>query len=931
MLVARPNFKDKSAGLTAVAKSVEPPKFSLDDLLGHILDALPEEVETCSSLLGALRLSGRCTRIPLDKEVEDLREALARTDSRRERSSNGSSLASPFLTLHMMLTEESERLTTRPDGVKSQQIGILKENRAAGLSQQLTKMYTSTELLEVQDAWASENDDSALADRSETPSKPSRTPWFPRKQYGNMRQRLFLMLEDPTLSVMGRIATGLVIITVIVSTVSFVLESVPELRVRPAECQRLRSAGQPLTVDACEPEPHGVFFLFEVVCITIFTIEYVARMSLVHSVADGNGLLFTLRYAMLGINVIDFLAIVPFYISIIGVGAKGSLRILRLLRVLRLFKLSKHHPGVAMLAEVMAMSGQPLLLLLFFNIIVVVLFGSLMYFAENEKFSVAPEFTEATIGCNSTEPALFPLGVIVRTGRDMVTEEVSPFRSIPVGLWWVVVTMTTVGYGDISPTTTQGKTIGALTFYVGIIFLALPIGVLSTNFELVYRKQNPQKPLEAEDFELDREALKKRKERMDSVHFGGGVVNGWWPSLSHYGLRRAMFLACEVPLSSPLSQAISFLMTATILGSTLAFILESMPRFQHIPSDCKPGSLTAESCTPEPDGAFFYVEAVCISIFTVDYIIRMSCVHAADPDDCGFPAYDQTGQRLQANKLLMSLRYAVQPLNIIDFLAILPFWIGLAVEGFGGIPVLRVLRLVRVFRLLKAPKLRVCAEMFIKVLIDAAPALFTLAFLTSLTCIFLAACVHYAEGGEYSVDPEWLDDFPEGVYIRPSVDGYSMEPTPYRSILYSCWWFFVTATTVGYGDDFPTTTLGRIVGICTFTFGIVLLALPLSIIGGSFNKFYPDWVAEFSPVGTEDHAVTTEKAQEILDSVADNRLRKEARLSRCSSVHGINNSMQNGHNTSSKSTPVTDLKESPRDDDTAVPDVSTPPPLKAWE
>ena len=57
--------------------------------------------------------------------------------------------------------------------------------------------------------------------------------------------------------------------------------------------------------------------------------------------------------------------------------------------------------------------------------------------------------------------------------------------------------------------------------------------------------------------------------------------------------------------------------------------------------------------------------------------------------------------------------------------------------------------------------------------------------------------------------------------------------------------FFTTATTVGYGDDYPTTLGGRLVGVMTFYTGIILLALPVTIVGGSFNKYYPEWLKEF--------------------------------------------------------------------------------------
>jgi hypothetical protein len=139
------------------------------------------------------------------------------------------------------------------------------------------------------------------------------------------------------------------------------------------------------------------------------------------------------------------------------------------------------------------MSGQPLLILVFFNAIIAILFASLIYFTEGQRYSVEYKFL-----------AEHPNGVFVRPNAALTDEEVSPFRSIPYALWWVLVTMTTVGYGDYSPTTHIGKGIGVICFYVGIIFLALPISVLGSNFEIVYnrkmaiegrrkKKESPQK------------------------------------------------------------------------------------------------------------------------------------------------------------------------------------------------------------------------------------------------------------------------------------------------------------------------------------------------------------------------------------------------------------------------------------------------------
>merc|ERR1711972_1188136 len=130
--------------------------------------------------------------------------------------------------------------------------------------------------------------------------------------------------------------------------------------------------------------------------------------------------------------------------------------------------------------------------------------------------------------------------------------------------------------------------------------------------------------------------------------------------------------------------------------------------------------------------------------------------------------------------------------------------------------------------------------------VEALPALFLLFFMTTLMCVLFASLIVFAEGSRYSVsEAKFVENYPEGLYIRPTADGHDIEPSPFQSILYAFWWFFTTATTVGYGDDYPTTTAGRIVGIATFYTGIILLALPITIVAERFNAHYPDWIREF--------------------------------------------------------------------------------------
>jgi len=648
------------------------------------------------------------------------------------------------------------------------------------------------------------------------------------------RCRIFVAMDDASKSMLGKFIAFVLILTIAVSTVSFILESLPRFKHTPDDCAKRKAAGLALTIKACEPIPDDSFWFVEAICIGIFTIDYVIRLCTVHATTPSNGVVRTLRHIKEPLNIIDFLAVLPFYVDLCMTdGSLGVVRILRLARILRPFKMAKHHPGFRMFAEVMRLSGEPLLLLLFFNGIFIVLLGSLMFFAESEMYSVDAKFT-----ANGTYPSLHPLGVYVRQDKQHEHYEVTPFKSIPYGFWFVCVTMTTVGYGDYTPNTGTGKVLGVVIFYIGILFLAMPIGILSSNFEAVY--QDYCKKVNKED--PRRKKMFKTSNTIRDMNEAGS--DSWFPSEGD--LRSNVFLIFHDPRASRLSTFVQYFVTATIFVSILTFIIETLPEFRHTPSACDPTHLSVDTCEPEPDEIFYTIEVVCVVIFTIDYALRAGLVHSARPEQVSL---DNKVVRGRCPRLNLTARYCLQTMNLVDFFAVAPFYFEMVMGENKDLAVVKILRLVRLFRLLKSPKLRLCADMFVNVLSDAMPALLTLFFMTTLMCVLFASCMVFAETSEYSVE-DFTDRYPTGVYIRPKTGGNGIEPSPFTSIPYAFWWFFVTSTTVGYGDDYPTTTGGRIIAIANFYLGIVLLALPLTIVGQSFNKFYPQWVAQFVKKGS---------------------------------------------------------------------------------
>jgi hypothetical protein len=163
-------------------------------------------------------------------------------------------------------------------------------------------------------------------------------------------------------------------------------------------------------------------------------------------------------------NLIDVMAIIPYFITL-GTALADEhsrssnqamslaiLRVIRLVRVFRIFKLSRHSKGLQILGQTIRASMRELGLLIFFLFICVVLFSSAVFFAEAD----APD---------------------------------TKFKSIPEAFWWAVVTMTTVGYGDMMPISPWGKLVGSLCAIAGVLTIALPVPVIVSNFNYFYHRE----------------------------------------------------------------------------------------------------------------------------------------------------------------------------------------------------------------------------------------------------------------------------------------------------------------------------------------------------------------------------------------------------------------------------------------------------------
>eukprot|EP00744_Colponema_vietnamica_P004619 GILI01006863.1.p1 GENE.GILI01006863.1~~GILI01006863.1.p1 ORF type:complete len:424 (+),score=136.38 GILI01006863.1:49-1320(+) len=246
--------------------------------------------------------------------------------------------------------------------------------------------------------------------------------------------------------------------------------------------------------------------------------------------------------------------------------------------------------------------------------------------------------------------------------------------------------------------------------------------------------------------------------------------------------RYVQHLLFDDPSYNMTAQIIAIMVHLLILISTVAFCLRTMH-----------GLNTWDGWVP-----IEYLVSIC---FTFEYVARITS---------------------SSN----TLQFLYQPMNVIDLLAILPFYFELIMPptsaNSSGFFIMRILRLARIFRVFKMTRYSSNLQVLFSAIASSVAALGMLLLLLCLGTILSASLMYYCERGSWSsVHDMWVRE-----------DG---SPSPYSSIPASFWWAIVTMTTVGYGDVFPVTPLGKLVGACTMVCGVLVVALPVTILGSNFS------------------------------------------------------------------------------------------------
>ena len=229
-----------------------------------------------------------------------------------------------------------------------------------------------------------------------------------------------------------------------------------------------------LDSDKAIHQKYGSLLLtFEWIFTIFFTIEYALRVYCTSN---------TRRYIFSFMGIIDLLSILPTYLIVFyaPIGALIDIRIIRLIRIFRIFKLSPYlRSGHTM--QIALRSSRPKIIVFILSVsLVVVILGTLMYIVEGQQ---------------------------------------NGFDNIPKSIYWAVVTLTTVGYGDVVPITTLGKTVAVFIMLLGYAIIAVPTGIVSS--ELTKNsKQNKQENKQSEIIEKEEEILSKEEEilkKLDSL------------------------------------------------------------------------------------------------------------------------------------------------------------------------------------------------------------------------------------------------------------------------------------------------------------------------------------------------------------------------------------------------------------------------------
>ena len=244
-----------------------------------------------------------------------------------------------------------------------------------------------------------------------------------RKEFSYFREKLYeIIFEADTPE--GRAFDIVLLLAILGSVIAVMLETVPSY-----------------------DKYRKIFVILEWIFTIFFTIEYIVRIYTVHSPK---------KYVTSFFGVVDLVSILPTYLSLFFAGTTSLMvvRALRLLRVFRIFKLGNFLFEGKIIMKALKESRDKILVFMFFIIVMVTIFGAVIYFIENNH-----------------------------------PEGHAGFTSIPKSVYWAIVTLSTVGYGDIHPNTTLGQFLSSILMILAYAVIAVPTGIVTAEFSKGKKKK----------------------------------------------------------------------------------------------------------------------------------------------------------------------------------------------------------------------------------------------------------------------------------------------------------------------------------------------------------------------------------------------------------------------------------------------------------
>jgi voltage-gated potassium channel len=254
---------------------------------------------------------------------------------------------------------------------------------------------------------------------------------MPRRKLNELRRRIYQVLEQgPVGDSLGILVDRLLVVLILINLIAVALESVPDYHARYSLA----------------------FNLIEIFSLVVFTVEYGLRLwvAIEHGPHRHLAAMHSrLKYAVSAAGIVDLVAVLPFWFALV---LPDDLRMLLVFRIVRFFKFARYSPAMRSLLDVLYRERRALFGCLVITMGSALVAAALMHLAEGK---VQPD----------------------------------KLATIPDALWWSIVTIGTIGYGDVVPVTALGKLIATGTIFLGLIMMALPIGIIATAFaEQIHRR-----------------------------------------------------------------------------------------------------------------------------------------------------------------------------------------------------------------------------------------------------------------------------------------------------------------------------------------------------------------------------------------------------------------------------------------------------------